>query len=166
MPNRPPSVHLLLKDTPSTLAEYRAWLLKLIDAWHVYMGRGSVYVSDAWCMKLWDCVERAGLHADCVGLRSLLGERPSRVADDLEETLRYLRLCQQTAEAAMSLGLKARVQQSQEADAPTGQADTKTDKSQQKLQGIPQSNSLLQLIKRLKNSRKPGVHLIDIARDF
>jgi len=98
---RLPPVHLLLKETPSTLTEYRAWLLKVIDAWHEYMRRGcSAGVRDNWRVKLCNCVERAGLYGDLLGLHSLLGRRPSLMAHEPEAILRYLRLCQQTAEAA------------------------------------------------------------------
>lgn len=102
MPSKLPRVHLLLKETPSTLVEYRAWLLKVIEAWHEYMQRESYSVPAHWRVKLLHCVERSGLHGDRVGLHSLLGGRPSLVAYEPEAILRYLRLCQQTAEAAMN----------------------------------------------------------------
>jgi hypothetical protein len=102
MPSKLPPVHLLLKENPLTLAEYHNWLLKVIEAWHEYMRRGaSIGVPEKWRVKLCDCVELAGLHGDRVGLQSLLGRRPSLIAHEPEAILRYLRLCQNTALAAM-----------------------------------------------------------------
>jgi len=102
MPRKLPPVQHLLKENPSTTAEYRAWVMKVIEGWHEYMRRGTGSFPPRWCLKLCDCVERAGLHADRVGLHSLLGRRPSLIAHQPEQILRYLRLCQQTADAALS----------------------------------------------------------------
>jgi hypothetical protein len=45
-------------------------------------------------------------------------------------------------------------------------ADTKADRKLEKKLSAPESRELMSLIKRVKKNRKPGVHIIDIVREF
>ncbi len=49
---------------------------------------------------------------------------------------------------------------------PTGQPDTKPDKSKEKPLSVPSNKDVLRLCKKLKAELKPGVRQADIAREF